>query len=526
MSAPSRRSPRRAVTASAAIVDLSDPIVLRQQRAARQSWQDMAWTFYRTLPEIRYPANYIGAAMSRFVLRAAIIDPANPTAPPKIPEKDEQTEASRMADDLLLQLEGSQGRAPEIQNRYGVNMAVAADGWLLGQDRRDDDRRYIDWEFLSIRELQFVSVEGEERAFRDTTGSGIGAVSPDSPNILPPDVYARRFWHPHPEFSAQADGPLEALRGDCERLRALNDGITARLLSRLAQAGLLFLPSEITLPSLPDSVDAVEVERGQDPVITKLLAYLEATILNRDSAAGAMPIVLRGPGQVGELIKFITMDRTIDKTEMSLRAELRDNIYSGLMLPKEVGSGMGTGNHWSTWSIMDSTKRDHLQPAADRFADGLTRVYLRPGLTKALDPDGRDRDAAAAEARTVVVVADGSQVIARPNEAEDGRQLHDRIAINDVALRARSGVTESEKPSEVEYVQQLGRKVNDAYLATFEMEVAKRIDWDKVGKTGAEGAPGVGGTPPSRRPADSSDPSGAPGEGEGGGTSDGDVDED
>lgn len=492
-----RPQSRRAVTASAAIVDLSKPIVAEMAKAARRPWQDVAWSFYRTVPEVRYPANWKGNALSRFVLRIGVWDPDDPTAPPQIAEGSQRTDLVRAAEDVVMSLEGSQGGPPEIMKRYSINMDIAADGWLTGTDVSKDE---TDWEFLSIRELVFNNADGEMKAYRDPVGDG--SVDTSNPALAFSPRYSQRFWMSHPERSQQADGALESLRDDIERLKALNESITARLVSRLATAGLLFIPNSVTLPVKPENVSE-QAALAEDPFIRELIAYFEATMLNRGTAAGALPVLLRGPDDVGDKIRHITLDRTIDKTEMSLRSELRETIVRGQDLPDEVQTGLGDASHWSAWSVMDSTVRNHLQPQADRFASGLTRVFLRPALRAMLG------DVDPAELRRVCILADGSAAVARPNEAEDGRQLHDRYTISDAALRKRSGAVEDDAPDEVELVHQLGRKIHDPYLATFEMPVADRIDWEKVGTTGP-GAPGVGGTPNGRRPADSSDPVGDP----------------
>jgi hypothetical protein len=75
---------------------------------------------------------------------------------------------------------------------------------------------------------------------------------------------------------------------------------------------------------------------------------------------------------------------------------------------------------------------------------------------------------------------------AKTNLAEDSRQMRDRLLISDDAARRLSGITESDKPSDEEYVRMVGIKTSDPYLATFNMPIAEKIDWDQVGsaKTG------------------------------------------
>lgn len=498
MSRPMIADPIGHVTASAQIVDLSRQVEVRRQRLARREWQRYVWGFYRSLPEVRYPANYIGNALSRFTMRPALLDPDSPTADPRVPEASNRPAIIGAAEDILAGLEGPQGGISEIQRRYGLNMNIAADGYLFAPPA--DNGRDAEWEFLSTNELRFTEWrDGKERAWRDPLGSG---ADPTEDDLVPEDAYLRRFWYSHPEYSQQADGPLEALKDDCQRLLDLNDSISGRILSRLASAGILFIPNSISMPVAPqpEGSDLADM----DPVIATIIDMMQKAIQNRGTAAGVMPIIMRGADDAGERIKHITLDRAIDEGEMRLRDELRQTITRGQDLPVEVQTGLGESNHWSSWSISDSTVTNHLQPPADRFADGLLRVFLRPALLA----NGFDRQ----DVATVTIVADGSNVVTRPNAAEDYRQLHDRITVSDKVLREQSGAEDADAPTDVEYVRILGRQIKSPYLATFEMDVAKRIDWKKVDAGKPAGAPGVGGEPSSRLPADSSKPAGAPGD--------------
>lgn len=485
---------------SAQSIDLTKPMEVRRQRMARREWQSQVWPIYRVLPEIRYPANYTGNALSRFTMRPGWRDPESPTADPTIPERNNRPAIIGAAEDILAMLEGPNGGPSEIQRRFGITQSVSGDGWLVGVDRAGES----EWAFLSNNEVQFaewgMGDQRRERAFRNATGDEDWK---REENLLPDDAYLHRFWTAHPEFSEQADSPLEALRADAQRLIDLNDAISARIISRLATAGILFLPNSLTMPIMPDMGDDKRAE--MDPIMASIFTLMTTAIQERGTAASVIPILLRGPDELGDKIRHITLDDVISDTEMRLREELRSNITHGQDLPVEVQTEMGGSNHWNTWQITDSTLANHLQPKADGYADSLTRVYLRPML-RSLEMFDES------EIRNVVVIADGSNVATRPNGAEDTRQLHDRITISDRTLRNAAGAEDADAPDEGEYVRILGRQVHDPYLATFEMAVADRIDWDKVGTGKGDGAPGVGGTPPSRRPADSNDPAGAPGD--------------
>lgn len=485
------RRQRDGLVASASVVNLKDREAIQRIALARRRWQTDAWSFYDQLPEIHYPSNYIGSTLGRFNFVIGEIPEDNPVGKPVVLEPSKRGDEYKAAEDLLAALRGPTGGIGTMARLYGMNMTIAAEGWLTGKDANGE----TDWEFLSVRELS-PTENGE--FLRDDIGLGSSTAYPYVPD------FARRFWRAHPARTGIADSALNALAGDCNRLIALNESITSRLLARLSQAGVLFLPNTITVAgaTMPADGDGNPVD---NPFWKRFLDTMERAVTERNGAAGAIPIIVQGPGADGQNIKHITLDRSIDRVEMELRGELRSNIATGLDLPPEVQKGLGNMNHWTSWTVSDDTFSSHIKPLADEFSDGLTLTYIRPGLRT--QGDSRTAKFNESKIRRLVVIADGSDVISRPNAAEDRRQLHDRSTISDKALREGSGVGESDAPSDDEYVRQIGRNTNTPYLATWGLPVHDEIDWTKVPGTAAtDGAPSPGGTPASRRPADSNSP--------------------
>lgn len=490
------RSKSNAIIASAATVGSDDKAAIARIQTARRQWQRQSADLYYRLAELHYPANYMGGALSRFSYPVGEIPADNPDSPPVVLAGKDKSDLYRAAEDAVWALEGPLGGMPELSRLYAMNMTMTGEGWLVGNDKPTG----TEWEFLSIRELVPTDQGGW---IRNSVGSvtGLGTELDYRPD------YTKRFWRADPFATQVADAAMAALVGDCRQLVALNESITSRIVTRLAQAGILFLDSTLQVPG------AIEAPTGdgnavKDPFYSKLLQTLEAAIMERSGPSGSIPIIVRGQGKPEDLIKFITMDRTIDRVEMELRAELRNNIAVGMDLPAETQQGLGDATHFQAWNIGDATYQSHILPEAQRWADGVTRVYLWPAL-KAWVAENR-KDYSESDIRRIVIVADGANVVTRPNQGQDLRDNHDRLIISDEALRRGTNVPETDKPDDDEYVRQLGRKTNDPYLATWMLPVQDKIDWDKVART-PQGAPGVGGSPPSKQPASPSDPTGAPG---------------
>ncbi len=497
------RHDRSALVASAMSVNPGDEARIRRIAAAYQEWQSGGWLFYDKLAEVHYPANYTSSALARFLYLAGTRSAENPLAPPAVPDLKDRTDVDRVAQEILWALDGPQGDINALAGLYSINDDISGEGYLVGVDHGSGASAYTDWEFLSILELRAGSEGGWTR-------SGVGFADTDVPTPGDYRAYVKRMWAAHPARTFVADSPLQSLADDCRRLIALNDSMTSRILNRMAQAGILFIPSGLSV------VGANEAPEGStDPVKSafwlKFLDTVEKAILKRNTAAGALPIILQGNEKDGAAIRHIVMDRTIDRVEMELRAELRQNIAMGQNLPSESQTGLGNSTHFQLWGITDDAYQGHLLPKAQRWANSITREYLWPGLRSYRKEYRLENDPAwtEAEIRRRVVIADGASVVTKPNLAEDRRQLHDRLVISDDALRSSSGSTDADIPEPDEYVRQLGRKINNPYLATFGLDIARSIDWEKVANTpNGEGAPGAGSIPPTRRPADSSDPPG------------------
>lgn len=485
-----------AVIASAA--DISPGNTQRVMKAAsvQQAWQSSAWKMFDKLAEIHYPASYIGTTLGRFMWPVGKMTGEGCAMEPTVMDAKDRDKLYMAAEEAMAAFEGPLGGPSALARLYGINMAIAADGYLVGEDESDA----TSWEFLSIEELH-------PRADGTFDRLSYGQSSFTQSNYRPAVV--RRFWEAHPARTWLADSAMNSLIDDCERLAILNASMKTRIVSRLAQAGIVFVPSELQIHGAT-SAPTGDGNAVRDPFMTKFMGDIEKAIMNPGEASGVAPIGVRGPATAGEAIRFITMDRTIDAVEMQLRAELRQNIATGLNLPPEASQGLGDATHFQAWGVGDSTF-EHIKPVADNWADSITRQYLWPQLRSWNDANGNLFNET--QIRSLRVMADGAHVTTRPNEAEDRRNLHDRITISDKTLRSGSGVGEDEKPTEEEFVQQFGRKINNPYLATFNMKIADDIDWEMVEKVrSGPGTPGAGGTPPSRQPADNGNPAGAPGD--------------
>jgi hypothetical protein len=466
------------------------------------SEQREAWKFYRTMSELNYPVNYLGRAVGRFKFPVGVIPDNDLAAGATVPDVTERDDLYRAAEEIMFFIRGEEGGISELAEAYTKNMAVAGEGWFVARMMNGEPV----WSMFSVLEF------GPNGSFSNDTSIAYsryptGNTSQADSSYVP--RFVRRAWQPSPALHDLADTTTFAVLNNLRTLAVLDRSLRARILNKLTQSGFLFMPSQLTM-SGPVGAPTGDGQKVDDPFAAKILSIIQAQ--NDMGEAPAMPALIRGDAALGEAIKFITTDRTIDHVELELRAEQRSGVARGMFLPPEVVEGMGSLNHFSSWSVSDSAYQ-HVLPYANGFADMVTHSILWPLLRDVIAAKGwnfTERDV-----RRHLALPDGSEVITRPNEAEDGRQLHDRAVISDRALRDRSNVSELDAPTEEEYVRQIGRKINHPYLATWGMPIHDKIDWDEAAAAiKGEGAPGIGSVDQAHRPADSSDPAGAPGEGD------------
>jgi len=390
------------------------------------------WEYYRRIPDVRYIANLSGRLLS---LSEPQLETYTETGEWIVVDEPFATSA-------LDSLYESTGGLEDISRRFGQNYVVDGQCFFVGYNTRDG----LNIEVLSTRELT-----SEGRLYQRRSALGM------TPASLPRGTKVSRVWRRHPEFSELAETPLEAMVDDMETLIFLNQALRARVRSRLASAGVVFLPNSLVSVSEATRPDGSDLP--VDQVTRDLLEAMANAIDNPDSPDAAMPIVLRGPDESGEKIKHIVFDRTIDETEMQLRKELRQNILIALDAPKEVAEGLGGTSGFNASSIQMQMWEHTVAPIGDVMWEALTRMMLRPWLEKN-GVEGRYRWR---------VNRDSVQI--RNNEDEKTRVALDRGLISDTVARRRLGFSEADAPEVDEFVRWFGVQSRLPELAFYNLDV-------------------------------------------------------
>lgn len=422
-----------AIAASAALVSKE---AVRSVVGRRADWQSDAWDLYDTVPELRFGVTWIANACSRARLYVGRIDPDGSSEPTPV-DADYQSEhfaeqglSVQEVTDLLAPLEelgGGQLAQSEMLRRLAIHLNVPGESYLIGYDDPETNERH--WVIASADEVQ-------------SSGGGIKLQLPDMANhqveIDPENSTILRIWRPHPRLGYQADSPLVALRQALRELIDISAHITATAESRLAGAGVLFVPDELTTPA-PEASEGVNPLHA-DPFTAALIEAMAAPLKNRDSASAVVPLVVRGPAEAGKSLQHVKFSTDFDARASELRESAIRRVATGMDMPPEVLLGMGDANHWSAWQVEESAIKLHIEPLLGLICDALTTNFFRPILKKM----------GFSAADSYAIWYDTTDLTLRPNRSPEAMEAFAAGLIGAAATRREIGFSDEDAPTQEE----------------------------------------------------------------------------
>ena len=411
--APHASEPQ-AITAAAAPVKEPRTELIRRT----DTWQEEAWGYYDDLGEFRYGVEWVSAMLSRVRLYAAKLEPG----------ADEPVRADAgTAVDLMTTLGGGVAAQAQLMSGMGTQLAVPGEGYLVGETVNGVER----WAVRSIDEVR--AARGHFEVVDETTSNnGIQWRS------LGRDSLVTRVWRPHKRWHHRADSPARAARGKMRELELINRYIISQFLSRLASAGVVMFPDEITFPVREEFADA------PDPFMAEWIEIAAEAIRTPGTAAAVVPIPIKVPAECVDKIKHIDFTLQLDEKILDKRESAIKGLATMLNMPAEVLLGMGDVNHWGAWQLEEGALKTHIAPEAELICQAITTGYLQPRLKASGVQDWANW----------VVWYDMSELTLRPDRSDDAFQAYDRMEINGAALRRETGFDESDKPTSEELQEQ------------------------------------------------------------------------
>lgn len=313
------------------------------QTPARQAWQFEAWGYADAMPELHYGMQFVGSCMSRIKLRLGWLTDNNDVAPVfnddgNIDEEcpvDPQTIANAAA--ILAAFRDPLGGPAALLEQLGKNLTVTGEAHLLARDLHDENGTVVSrrWEVLSTDEIRrrgSVKRDKEGKLLEPEFERVWGAGRPNEP-IDPKTSFVLRIYRRHPRWSHIADAATRPLLDIMEVLVLLARQLRATVLSRLAGAGVLWIPSEM---DLPDDETAPEGTEEEDPFARKLFKNMTTPISDRGSASSVVPLVIRADADLIPAVHHLTFETKDDEIAMNKMAALLQRFAQGMDLPVEV----------------------------------------------------------------------------------------------------------------------------------------------------------------------------------------------
>lgn len=404
-------------------------------RRKTEAWQAQAWEHYDCCGELRYGTNWFANSLSQARLFAGRLQDDGSI----------KRHESGPAKDALDALFSNDKTQATLLKAMAPHYFVGGEWYLVGRENPEDPTGADIWEVLSPTE---ISVQGSKWTIDHGDGVRI---------TLTNDDFITRMWNPHPRRHSDPDSPVRAVLDVLSEIMLLTRHIAAQVRSRLAGAGLLLLPSEM---SFTPPANAEGDVTGEDEFIQTLYDAMQAAIDDPGDPSALVPIVVQAAGEHLNAAQHMTFWSSLDEQAVSQRESAIKRLALGLDLPPEVLTGTGEMNHWGAWAVDEATVKSHLEPALDVICASLTTGFLQamPGV------DPMD-----------VVAWDTSSLRLRPNRSKEALELYDRGELKPVSLRRETGFDESDAPSDDERKQWLLQKVASGSATPEQVEAALRL---------------------------------------------------
>jgi hypothetical protein len=447
----------RPLTAAAAQMRLNDKGEAEQFRSRRvsqsSSWQAEAWEYYDAIGEIKYAFNLVASVVSRIRLYAAVVD--NPSEAPKsvVSSASVDPKLAAAAERALARLDSAYGGQAGLLKDAALNLSVTGECYLVQMPARVGHGIDESWDIRSVDELSIDGKGNYAIAGRReyNTGSVGNAAARKNVTMLPKNAFVGRIWRAHPRYSDEADSSLRGLLDMCAELLLLNRTFRATARSRL-NAGALYLPDGLSVAATPDpnypydDQDGLYAEptpeESADEFEDQLIDAMTTPIRDEDSASAVVPLIIRGPAELGDKIKQFKFERSFDPALAERSDRVLERILQGLDVPKDVITGLANVKYSNALQIDEALYKAHIEPLMLLIVDALTVVYLRPYL-KANGYSDADVD-------RIVVWYDPSAVSTRNDRAADADSGFDKMAISYETWRRAHGFSDSDAPSPTE----------------------------------------------------------------------------
>ena len=446
----------RALTAAASQVKMNDKAEFEQFKARRSAsssaWQSEAWEYYDAIGEIKYAFNLVASVVSRIrIFAAAIDDPSQSPVAASESSSIDQSLASA-AERALSRLNSAYGGQPGLLKDAALNLSVTGECYLVQMPARRGTGEPESWDIRSVDEVVADGSGNLKVIGRREQGAGQGGGKNSGVVNLGKNGFVGRIWRSHPRYSDESDSSLRGLLDMCAELLLLNRTFRATARSRL-NAGALYLPDGLSVAAQGDpanypydSEDGIgagfTAEEAEDEFEEQLMDAMTTPIRDEESASAVVPLIIRGPAELGDAIKQFKFERSFDPALAERSDRVLERILQGLDVPKDVVTGLANVKYSNALQIDEALYKAHIEPLMLLIVDALTVVYLRPYLIA----NGYSES----EVSRITVWYDPSAVSTRNDRATDADAGFDRGAVSYDTWRRAHGFSDQDAPTPTE----------------------------------------------------------------------------
>ena len=472
----------RPITAAAARVPLNDKgeAAKMTRRRTSDTWQQDAWEYFDLIGEVKYAFNLVASVMSRIRLYPAMVTGDN-VIPSQIDDIEGLPEGLAKASHAALRkLETANGGIPGLLKDAAINLAVAGECYLVQTPEQIGTGVAESWKIKSVDELVVLQSNAQGAAFglkprRDAKANEI--------ERLAPHAFCGRIWRMHPRYSDEADSSLRGILDLLDELLLLSRAARATARSRL-NAGALFVPDGLSVAAESDgeSDDTVYdddalapyADEDSDVFEDELLDSMTTPIQDEASAAAVVPLLIRGPAELGQHIRLIKFERSFDPMLAQRAEKVLNRVFDSLDIPKDIITGMSNVKYSNAVQIEESLYKQFVEPLCLMLCDALTVVFLRPVLRSM----GFTED----EVARIVIWYDPSSVNTKPDKASAASTGYEMKILSADAWRRANGFSDTDAPKPLEIAQrvaidrgQLSEPITEALFKSLVPDLLEQI---------------------------------------------------
>lgn len=411
----------------AAAMPLAGPAVRRMERqrvvGGVEMWQKDAWYFYDAIGELRAPVTRMALALSQAQPYAAVVDPDTGE------ENGAQRSENPNAQAAMRQLLGGAKARAQLLFLYVVAWMISGECFIVVRSRPGKPDQW-----LALTASKLIN-QGGSWSYVDPYTLERIQLNEGSDLLL-------RVFSPHPDDQGKADSAVRSALPILAEIEKTSQNIAARLDSRVASNGLLFLPEEADFPQ------GYEGAEGAGAWTAYLTDIMSTSLTNPGQASAQVPIVGVLPAEVIQSILHVDLATVFDSAVQGLRESDLSRLASALDMVKATAEGTeGDANHWTAWQIEETNFKVFGKPLLERLGDSLTEYWLRPALIRMGVPED--------EAERTIIAWDVTGIVQEPDQTENVKWLWENLLVSDQVALATFGMGEDDQPSAEEYARRV-----------------------------------------------------------------------